>query len=139
MSPDGRLLAFTGRMKDDTKRLWIRALDGVTPQVLPGTEDAALPFFSPDGHSIGFFAQDTLKRIDLPGNAVRVICDLPHPRRPAEGGGGTWNASDVIIFAPASYADRLYRVLASGGRATPLTALNTASKEETHTVTVFLP
>ena len=34
--------------------LWVRALDSVESRVLPGTEGASYPFWSPDGRTLGF-------------------------------------------------------------------------------------
>ena len=68
-SPDGTMLAFIGVGADGRNRIWVRALKGLTPRVLPGTEGAYLPFWSPDGRSLGFFNQEELSRIDLDGGA----------------------------------------------------------------------
>src|SRR5207244_11462722 len=93
LSPDGRQLAFTAATRDGPPRLWVRPLRSLTPQLLAGTEDAAFPFWSPDGSSIGFFAQGSLKRIRVAGGMPQVICDAPAGR------GGTWNAAGVIVFS----------------------------------------
>jgi len=40
------------------KRLWLRAInDTGEGKALPGTENGGMPFWSPDGRSIGFFAE----------------------------------------------------------------------------------
>jgi hypothetical protein len=63
------------------KRLWLRDLnDTGEGKALPGTEDGSFPFWSPDGRSIGFFADEKLKRIDIEGNFVQVLSDSPIPR-----------------------------------------------------------
>ncbi len=49
LSPDGRRLAFVGTDEKDIDRLYVRSLDSVAVQVLPGTEGARFPFWSPDG------------------------------------------------------------------------------------------
>ena len=47
LSPDGRALAFVARSgPDKTPALWVRPLDSVTAEPIPGTEGAALPFWS---------------------------------------------------------------------------------------------
>ena len=56
VSPDGRRLAYSGRGKDGRTSLWIRPLDALESRALAGTEGAISPFWSPDGRSIGFFA-----------------------------------------------------------------------------------
>ena len=66
--------------------LWLRSLDAVESRALPGTEGASVPFWSPDGRTLGFFADDKLKRIEVAGGMPLVIANAPNAR------GGTWNA-----------------------------------------------
>ncbi|HEX5069688.1 MAG TPA: protein kinase, partial [Vicinamibacterales bacterium] len=60
LSPDGRRVVFAG-VSGGVSRLYDRGLDADSTRAIPGTEGASLPFFSPNGRSIGFFAQDKLK------------------------------------------------------------------------------
>ena len=60
LSPSGRLLAFTS-VEGGPRRIWIRPLDSLDARVIRGTEDADLPFWSPDEDHLGFFAQGKLK------------------------------------------------------------------------------
>ena len=73
ISPDGQQLlavpAFGG-----TGSLWLRRLASTSGRWLPGTEGALLPFWSPDGASIGFFADAKLKRLDVNSLADRDCC-----------------------------------------------------------------
>ena len=65
ISPDGRLVVYSGRAGDATA-LWLRSsVRSMTPGQLPGTEGGISPFWSPDSASIGFFADRKLKRLDL--------------------------------------------------------------------------
>jgi eukaryotic-like serine/threonine-protein kinase len=66
ISPDGRKIVFVGS-SGGRPTIWLRYLDSGTSQVLKGTDGALLPFWSPDSRSIGFFADDRLKRIDIDG------------------------------------------------------------------------
>jgi DNA-binding winged helix-turn-helix (wHTH) protein len=60
VSPSGRHLAFVARDERSGKTaLWVRALDSPQPRMLPGTEGASKPFFSPDGQVIAFFLKGT--------------------------------------------------------------------------------
>ena len=79
----------------ETQRLWLRPLDALDPQPLPGTEEAQYPFWSPDSRYIGFFAQGKLKKIAVTGGPAQNLCDAP------DGRGGTWNREGVIVFAPS--------------------------------------
>ena len=70
VSPDGRALVFVAS-SDGKPQLWLRTLDAVSPRPLPGTDDAARPFWSPDSRAVGFSANFQLKRIDLDSGSVR--------------------------------------------------------------------
>lgn len=81
ISPDGRSVVFVGSA-EGLSRLWIRRLDSTTPRQLVGTEYASLPFWSPDGRSIGFFADGKIKRVDPESGLVRGRRpDRPHDIR----------------------------------------------------------
>jgi Tol biopolymer transport system component len=92
LSPDGRQIVFVAS-GDGALRLWLRALATTTAQPLPGTEGARFPFWAPDSRSIGFFAGDALKRLDLGGGAPQTLAQAPNGR------GGTWNTDGVILFS----------------------------------------
>jgi Tol biopolymer transport system component len=131
LSPDRQTIAFVGVDANAMTHLWVRRLDAIEPKLLEGTDEAAFPFWSPDGRSIGFFAGGKLKRLDLAGGAPRTLCSVSDPR------GGTWNAAGVIVFAPHSGAG-LFRVPAEGGAPAVLTTLD-PMKEVSHRWPRFLP
>jgi serine/threonine protein kinase len=112
LSPDGRQIVFTASGSSGAQ-LWLRSLATATAQPLAGTERAVLPFWAPSNRSIGFFADGALKRLDLGGGAPRTLA-------PADNGaGGTWNADDVIVFAP-SVTSPLMQIPADGGAPMPV-------------------
>jgi Tol biopolymer transport system component len=115
LSPDGRQIVFVAAVEGGSK-LWLRPLDQTTAQPIAGTEGASAPFWAPDGHAVGFFADAKLKRIDLTGGAPQVLADAPVAR------GGTWNRDGVILFETAA-APALMQVAATGGIAAALTRL----------------
>jgi serine/threonine protein kinase/Tol biopolymer transport system component len=126
LSPDGQRLVFTAVDAAGVNALWLRPLDVLASERLAGTEGARYPFWSPDGRAIGFFsdADRKLKIVDVATGGVRVLCDA------GRGGGATWNADGVIVFAPESGVlsqSGLMRVTASGGEPTPLTMEHDAS------------
>ena len=96
-------MAFTARDDQGKVALYIRPLDSVTAQALPGTDEAMYPFWSPDGREIGFFAQGKLKRISATGGPAQITCDA------SSGRGGAWNKDGVILFS-ASVSSGLFRV-----------------------------
>jgi len=129
LSPDGRQLVFVAA-DDKGSRLWLRSLATTTAQPLAGTEGASFPFWSPDGRSVGFFAAGALKRLALDGGAAQTVAPATN------GGGGTWNAGGVIVFAP-SLTGPLMRVSATGG--TPVAVTTLASEQSGHYHPQFLP
>ncbi len=108
LSPDGRRIAFVATPRRGVPQLWIRSLETGQAQALTGTDDAAFPFWSADGRSIGFFAGGKLKTVDTTGGAPQVLADAPLAR------GGSWNRDGVILFAPAPNRG-IWRVAATGG------------------------
>jgi Tol biopolymer transport system component len=129
VSPDGRQLAFAGTL-DDKAGLWVRDLSSLEARLLPGTEGASLPFWSPDSRFLGFFANGKLKKTEAAGGPALTLCDA------ANGRGGTWNQNDVIVFAPAVLA-ALFRVPAAGGTPIAVTTIN--EQEPAHRFPWFLP
>jgi serine/threonine protein kinase len=115
ISPDGSRVAFPAITANGSSMLWLRSLDSIDAQPLKGTEGVTYAFWSPDGKNIGFIARGKLQRIDPADGSVRLIYE-PVEDPP---GGATWNANDVVVFAPGTEKS-LYRVAASGGTATPL-------------------
>ena len=61
VSPDGKRLVFEGLEPDGQTRLWVRPLSSLTAEPVTGTEGAVSLFWSPDGRSIGFFANGNLR------------------------------------------------------------------------------
>jgi eukaryotic-like serine/threonine-protein kinase len=132
LSPDGRSLAFVASGPDGASQVWVRRLDAVLPVAVPGTDDAAHPFWSPDARSIGFFSHGLLRRVDLAGGPARTVAVAPNGR------GGTWNAEGLILFAPHT-AGVIRRVFANGGEVTDATRLEAARGETSHRWPSFLP
>src|SRR4029079_5880979 len=74
LSPDGRQRAFVAAV-DGQSKLWLRPFDQTVAQPLAGTDRARAPFWAPDGRAIGFFADSSLKRVDLSGGPPQVLAD----------------------------------------------------------------
>jgi Tol biopolymer transport system component len=115
LSPDGRSIAFVAT-SDGRPKLWLRSLRDSRVGSLSGTEGARLPFWSPDSRSLGFFADQRLKRIDVGGGTPKVLASAPSAT------GGTWGSEGTIVFAPAGIGG-LSRVSAEGGQTTAVTRL----------------
>jgi eukaryotic-like serine/threonine-protein kinase len=130
VSPDGRRLAFV-LSEEGKDGLWVRELDSVVARLLPGTDGAHEPFWSPDSRFIAFFAGGKLKKIDVAGGPAVTLCDA------SVGYGGSWSTNDVILFSPVA-TDGLFRVPAAGGSVTRATALDQSLGEITHRFPWFL-
>ena len=117
LSPDGRRLAFVAARKRAASQLWIRPLDNVQAQPLPGTEGASFPFWSPDSRFIAFFAGGKLKKIDTTGGVPQVLCAA------GAGRGGAWNPDGIIVFVGQGNSP-ISRISASGGVVTAATTFD---------------
>ena len=135
LAPDGRGVAFTAYAASGTGRpqLFYRALHEPDGVAVPGTDGARSPFFSPDGRSIAFFADDALRRVSLDDGAHTVVCDAP-----SGSAGGAWGADGTIVFAPLQ-GRGLLRVPADGGTPEPLTIPDLARQEVEHGWPTWLP
>jgi dipeptidyl aminopeptidase/acylaminoacyl peptidase len=119
LSPDGASIAFAATGADGKTALWVRPMDVMEAHVLAGTEGAVFPFWSPDGHSLGFFADSKLKTIELNGGLPMVVCDANFGR------GGAWAPGGVIVFAGDTQT-HLMKVSVGGGAPVPLTKMDSA-------------
>jgi serine/threonine-protein kinase len=115
LSPDGTQLVFTARKSSGRSQLYLRRLDQPLAAVIPGTEGADGPFFSPDGRWVGFWMPSSAARNNIEGALYKVavkgglpvkLCDTTIPY------GVTWGAKGSIVF---SREMGLWQVSAEGG------------------------
>jgi eukaryotic-like serine/threonine-protein kinase len=133
-SPDGKYLAFTAGGVGNVPSLWIRSLDSARPRILPGTESANAPFWSPDSKSIVFFANGKLRRVEINGATPLTLCDaVMDPVTTV----GTWNRDGTILFGSSKGLWQLS--VARNNAPTQLTSINADSKETGHGYPQFLP
>jgi eukaryotic-like serine/threonine-protein kinase len=132
LSPDGQKLVFSAGTADGKPLLWVRPLESLVAQPLPGTDDAVFPFWSPDGRFVGFFVGTKLKKIEVSGGPPVTLCEVP------EGGrGGSWSRENTILFA-GRYTP-VYRVSAAGGDPAAITRFDPVRKDTTHRWPLLLP
>jgi hypothetical protein len=92
VSPDGRQVVFIAIL-EGKRLLWVRPLEALSAQALPGTERALSPFWSPNSRAIGFFADGKLKKVQLSGGPPQILCDVS-----ARTSNGTWGHQGTILF-----------------------------------------
>jgi hypothetical protein len=133
LSPDGRFLAVAA-VTNGRSRLWLRRLDAAEFTLLPGTEGAFSPFWSPDSRFIGFGAEGKLKKVEVSGGSPRIICDGGIEGTP------TWNQFGTILFADDIVTNRgIMSVSADGGTPVLINASDPARGEFGRSWPYFLP
>jgi eukaryotic-like serine/threonine-protein kinase len=133
ISPDGRQLAFAATDADGVSRLWVRPLDSLEAHPLSGSESPIFPpfFWSPDSRYIAYNAGGKLNKVEVSSGTAETLCDAPEYVI-----GGSWNRDGTIIFG--SFPGAIMRVSASGGTATPVTALDPSRSDRYHAMPSFL-
>jgi len=97
---------------------------------LAGTERASSPFWSPDSRSIGFFADEKLKRMDITGGSIQTLASA------LVAFGGAWNSDGTIVFS-TNPGRPIVRVSAGGGESSAATRFE--SPQQSHSSPRFLP
>jgi serine/threonine-protein kinase len=130
ISPDGSRIAFSGARAGGTQ-IYVRTLDRPEAEPVPGTENGTQPFFSPDGQSLGFWADGTLKKVAVRGGAPVTLCSQ------CSDFGSSWSANDTIVLG-AGYRG-LARISAAGGSESRLTEADKARRQRTIRFPEVLP
>jgi len=133
LSRDGRLQAAVVVGESGVPQIALRRSDAFEPQLLPGTENATAPFFSPDGTWIGFFRDGALMKAPVGGGPAIRIAPLVNVDR-----GGSWSDDGWIYFVD-SFASPLSRVRPGGGEVEIVTHLDFLRSERTHRWPEALP
>ena len=115
LSPDGTRLVYLARSESGEVHLYLRELDQLDGTPIPGTMNASMPFFSPDGKWLGFLADQRLRKVSLAGGPPITITPVPGDMR-----GVSWGPDGFIVFAPAT-GSGLFRVSDIGGEPEALT------------------
>ena len=121
VSPDGTRIVFSATREGETRRLWMRGLDGSGVRELRGTDGGKFPFWSPDGRWFAFYTTNSLMKYDTQSDTVVRVCES------GQGRGGAWTEDGRIVFAPG-FRGGLQVVDANGGEPGPMTVLD----EELH-------
>jgi len=128
ISGDGSKIVYSAN-----SNLYIRDLNSLDAKVIPGTENAINPVFSPDGKSIAYYQLGKLKKLALNRGAANVLVSTEAVSR-----GVSWGSSQNIVYSPTT-TDGLFIIPDNGGTPKQITFLDSAKNERTHRWPQFLP
>jgi Tol biopolymer transport system component len=114
VSPDGDHIAFVASRAGRQPSLWVRPLASRVAREIPESEDASGPFWPPDGQSVGFFAEGTLKTIGLQGERPRTLARI------IDHAGAAWHGDTILVGRGSG---SVLRVPAAGGKPVEATVL----------------
>jgi len=126
LAPDGSALVFVGA-RSSGGPLYRRLIGHSGAEPIPGTEGASVPFFSPDGHWLGYFLEGRLLKVPLSGGPPVPIASFESVNE------ASWGEGDVIVVGMRG---QLVTVRASGGTPQPLTTPDSVTR---HYAPSFLP
>jgi serine/threonine protein kinase len=133
LSRDGSMLVFVSPEENSAlPMLYVQRIGSSTVTLLPGTQNASYPFWSPDGAYVGFFANGKLLKMALSGGPSQVLAPA------LAGRGGSWGSKSVIIYSPDANSP-LQRVNADGTGMAPVTQGIRTKEDQTHRWPLFLP
>ena len=131
ISDDGFRIAIAASSADGP-HLYLRELNSASATLVPGSDGATNPAFSPDGKWLVFFAGGKLKKMSLDGGTPFALADAIDPQ------GICWAADHNIYYAP-SLTSPILRVSESGGTPQPVTKLRADKGERGHIAPHVLP
>jgi len=129
VSPDGSRVVFLS-LEQGGRVMYVRALDRIESVRIEGGSLLRMPFFSPDGESIGFFDGAALKRVSANGGPIVTIAPIT-----GVGLGATWGEDGSIVYKDNG-GKGLMRISETGGEAVQVT---TEMNGENHVLPEFLP
>jgi len=133
LSHDGSVLVFVSPDESTgLPMLYVQRVGSPNVTLLPGTQGASYPFWSPDGAYVAFFASGRLQKMAISGGTPQILATA------LAGRGGSWGSKGVIIFAPDANSP-LQRINADGTGMAPVTQGIRTAEDQTHRWPLFLP
>ena len=122
ISRDGRRIVYVARTPNGTM-LVIRGLSDRQARPIAGTEGASSPAFSPDGDSVAFVVNSTLRKMSVDGGLSVVLAD--HLGGPEFFNGLDWGAGGTLVYADGR-PTRLFTVSSAAGASPRLIVADSA-------------
>jgi serine/threonine protein kinase/Tol biopolymer transport system component len=133
LSYDGTMLVFVSPEESSAlPMLYVQRVGSSSVTLLPGTQGASYPFWSPDGAYVAFFANGKLQKMAISGGTPQVLATA------LAGRGGSWGSKGVIIYSPDAQSP-LQRVSADGTGTAPVTQNIRTAEDNSHRWPIFLP
>ncbi len=133
LSRDGSMLVFVSPEENSAlPMLYIQRVGSSSVTLLPGTQGATYPFWSPDGAYVAFFANGKLQKMAIAGGTPQILATA------LAGRGGSWGSKGVIIYSPDAQSP-LQRINADGTGMAPVTQGIRAKDDQSHRWPMFLP
>ena len=76
LSGDGSAIVYAGRTGTGDRQLYIRRLDGLVSNPIPGTRGATFPVMSPDGKNVGYFGAGGFYRTSVAGGSPTLVAGI---------------------------------------------------------------
>ena len=133
ISRDGSMLVFVSPEESSAlPMLYVQRIGSSVVTLLPGTQGASYPFWSPDGASVAFFANGKLQKMAITGGTPQILATA------LAGRGGSWGSKGVIIYTPDAQSP-IQRINADGTGMAQVTQGIRTAQDETHRWPLFLP
>lgn len=112
ISPEGDQIVYQV-MRGGVRQLYRRSLADEESHLIPGSEGATQPFFSPDGQELGFYTPTAIRVTGPHGNRDLVSVPPEFDLRKA-----IWGEDQFVYYTTP--ADGIWRVPAKGGQPQPV-------------------
>ena len=133
LSRDGSMLVFVAPEENSAlPMLYVQRVGSASVMLLPGTQGASYPFWSPDGAYVGFFANGKLQKMAISGGTPQVLATA------LAGRGGSWGSKGVILYASDAQSP-LQRINADGTGMAAVTLGIRIKEDQSHRWPMFLP
>ncbi len=133
ISPDGGTLVYAVGTGPTSFRLYLQRLTELDARPIPGTANAAQPYFSPDGRWLAFESNGYEQKVRLDGSAPVAIGK-------ANGvNGADWTSGNEIVLGAQGAFHGLSHMSAAGGEPAALTQVDSTKGEVDHLWPIATP